>query len=188
MVVLEEQTVRSLAEHLWRKNRLDVFAHARAAKQLNEVQSELLETLIQSAEQFRGKPTEFRKHVLQKPELQRAVVWNAQLFGDVGDCFETVQKRSHSLKTIADAFGLKVNDVLKELVAPTNNAWALLADTLTPELFEKELAIRARLDDATDRLVKRLLFLKAGKRMAGLNSPKALPKPNETVSSSCGPA
>jgi hypothetical protein len=53
------------------------------------------------------------------------------------------------------------------------------AESVTPESFEKELAVRERLDGMIDRCIKRLIHLKVGKRMVELDSrPKMLPKPN----------
>jgi hypothetical protein len=63
----------------------------------------------------------------------------------------------------------------------TGKTAATLAKVITIEQFEKELDLRERLDAAIDRCARRILQLKAGKRMVQLDSrAKALPKPQGT--------
>jgi hypothetical protein len=174
----EEETVRSLADYLWRKNRLDIFARQQHAKAVLDENWELMRPILDEAEKYTDKPDEFRKRLLSG-DLQHAVLRLAPVFGDeVLPSPDILEKRARAVRTVCDALGLKK---LKGGLLPESvqTAELVFAETLTPESFEEELAVRERLDGMIDRCIKRLIHLKVGKRLVELDSrPKMLPKPN----------
>jgi hypothetical protein len=178
----EEETVRSLAHCFWRKNRLDIFASIQDAKASFDENWKLMTPILDEAKKYADKPDELRKRLLEdSPDLQRAVAGLCQVFDSemVFRSIDILQKRDRAFKTVCDALGLQIQTLLPRLMPIQQAELASLADIVTPESFEKELAVRERLDGMIDRCIKRLIHLKAGKRMVELDSrPKMLPKQN----------
>src|SRR5580704_12398558 len=56
----EEETVRSLADYLWRKNRLDIFARVQHAKACYDEHWKLMTPILDEAEKYADKPDELR--------------------------------------------------------------------------------------------------------------------------------
>jgi hypothetical protein len=176
----EEETVRTLADYFWRKNRLDIFARAQHAKAVLDENWELMRPILDEAEKYTDKPDEFRKRLLEG-DLQHAVLRLAPVFGvEVLASPDILEKRARAIRTVCDALGLKKLKPGGLLPGSIQTAeLVMFAETLTPESFAKELAVRERLDGMIDRCIKRLIHLKVGKRMVELDSqPKMLPKPN----------
>jgi hypothetical protein len=193
--ILEEDTVRCLAEYLWRRSRLDIFKRVQQAKVMEDEKWKAITALLDTAEKHASsprrsatasapeklKPEELREKILEAdPQLQHAVLrlspaLNPSLVGSV----DLLKKRDRAFTAVCEALGVETRKLLAAITPSEQSELALLAEVITPESFQKELAIRERLDGMIDRCIKRLFQLKAGKRMLELDSPpKTLPKPN----------
>ena len=75
-------------------------------------------------------------------------------------------------QTTLDKLGVSEEDATA-FFAPSMQVTHLaeLAEVITPERFEKELAVRERLEGMIERALSRLMALKARKRMYGLDRP-----------------
>jgi hypothetical protein len=191
--ILEKDTVQCLAEYLWRRSRLDIFERVQQAKVLEDEKWKAITALLDAAEKHASwrsatasapgklKPEELREEFLETdPQLQHAVlrlspVLNPSLVGSV----DLLKKRDRAFTAVCESLGVETRKLLAAIIPSKQSELALLAEVITPESFQKELAIRERLDGMIDRCIKRLFHLKARKRMLELDSPpKTLPKTN----------
>jgi hypothetical protein len=183
----EEDAVRTLAELLWRKNRLDIFDHMQLAKREYDIAHKVMGDLMIVARDYMGKPEEFRRHIKQRflstigdPRSQEEIMILVNVLKR-SEMFKAVPLLTEEVDRLLDATfdGLGVPD--KDRIAWRNraqeNAWVCLADVITLEQFEKEVGVRERVQSMIERSINLLTQIKARKRMLDLDSQKALPRP-----------
>jgi hypothetical protein len=176
--ITERAAVLGLAQCLWRLHRLDVFEQAELLKARVCLPWDMLKVLEMMAKYSGDKKelrVQFRSAASTDPGLYQALqelrpllegtdIWKA-LVEDDGNALDI----AGSSKAEFDALGLseKRDSWLTSMVLQAAKERDY-ADLVTPERFEKELALRERLEGMADRYIKRIMQLKAGKRTLGL--------------------
>jgi hypothetical protein len=170
--ITESLTVLALAQCYWRLHRLDVFGQAEQAKARGCLPWDKLELLKIMASNI-GNKEELRKEVFRAadrdPPLYEALLELRDLLEgtDISKIIDDVAGSFY--KSEFDALGLSEKRIpwLQSTVMRAAKERDF-ADLVTPERFEKELALRERLEGMIDRYIKRLMQLKAGKWTLGL--------------------
>jgi hypothetical protein len=111
--------------------------------------------------------------------LVRQFQSQSKILLEVLDCYLKQTEALEKVEPVIQAFGLLIEGFVRkdgiELDALPREgmadlALALIADELTPDNLIKQMELLARLDAMIDRAVRRLMYLKATKQMAGLGS------------------
>ncbi len=191
---IEEDTVITLADYIWRRDRLDALLtkerFGRRPPDRNEGMKLLLGWALKNLDEpdkLRNKIVEELKGrifprvmnrdsgILQAIHALQPVLKGTEFWNQLPPAANVIDR---AFETLFDAFG--INQEKRQTVMDSYwkdlEQWTIV---MTAEEFERELGLRERLDSMIDRCIKRLLHLKAGKRMVALDSSRrALPKPN----------
>jgi hypothetical protein len=166
----ERATVLELARCLWRVQRLDIFVEAERGKARACLPGEMFK-LIEIMAKHKDNNEEFVKQILIAADgdlssyhafdkvsglLEGSDIWKGLDFGSY-------------LKDEFDALGLGEKRI--PWLRSTMRQATLeekFGDVVSRERFEKEQALRERLESMIDRCIRRLMQLKVGKRTLGL--------------------
>jgi hypothetical protein len=163
---LEHDTVFTIAKLIWRKQRLSIF---RKTEVLRDTLTPYLK--LSPPEQLKAGLEAYRKHLL----LRQAQLEADQIISKQADAQSEVLKdcdHESVLKLTAETKMELINFILD---AQAIEQLATIAEFVTPERFTRDVEMEARLDAQIDRQLKRLMFLKGMKEVAGLDK---VPKRN----------
>jgi hypothetical protein len=163
---LECAVVADLAKLQWRKGRLGIYARAEIARRRWE-------------KWISHKDAPFSDNLdwvllLREAEVSSALVENLPKLQEAAQADEEAKA---AVKTTEELLGMAINlfgkdkviEAEKELEAQAADVHlAYMGDKVSVEELEKELELHARIDAQIDRLLKRLMQLKAMKPLVGL--------------------
>jgi hypothetical protein len=175
---LEKETVLTLAECLWRKRRLDIFREMQRSKADYSMLMQFGKIVSENTTEIEDSEAD------QIQEIDQIRTEAQQLFSNQNNFKE---KTIHDMLTpMFDTFGLDEEQRtawVKE--AKELGELGALAEDFTLEELQKQLDLQERLEGMIDRCIKRLVHIKASKRLIQLDShastvPSRLPTGSES--------
>lgn len=189
----EEDAIITLAGYIWRKDRLDALLTKQSFERQPPDGKEGINLLLAWSLKNLDEPDKLRNKILEELKgrmYPRIMNMDSELFHAI-HALQPVLKGTEfwnklppaanvidrAFETLFDAFG--INQEKRQMVMDSyRKDQQQRMIVMTAEEFERDLSLRERLDSMIDRCIKRLLHLKAGKRMVALDSSRrALPKP-----------
>ena len=165
----EEDTVRSLAAAEWNGRRWQKFLHAKAEGCKFNPEHPLFDegrALACFYFTVKAAPDEFNRALATLSHHQAEHLRNKF-------CPDAFESDSDRLRALGHEIESVLIPAVKRFEPPTDALLDRSSQILPPDEFERYLAVIERIEAIKDRLIKRLMQLKAVKGMLGYTSPKS---------------